>query len=75
MSDVGAGVLVKRRVVPEDVIALSVYPFACFGLFSVCFFLLVFGNLRRKYAASITTQDRQGIDFGMQVTVKPLRTG
>ena len=30
MSDVGAGVLAKRRVVPEDVIALSVFPFACF---------------------------------------------
>ena len=30
MSDVGAGVLAKRRVVIEDVIALSVFPFACF---------------------------------------------
>lgn len=28
MSDVGAGVLAKRRVVPEDVIALLVFPFA-----------------------------------------------
>ena len=33
MSDVGAGVLAKRRVVPEDVIALSVFPFVCFGWF------------------------------------------
>lgn len=33
MSDVGAGVLAKRRVVPEDVIALSVFPLACFGWF------------------------------------------
>ena len=33
MSDVGAGVLAERRVVPEDVIALSVFPFACFGWF------------------------------------------
>ena len=30
MSDVGVGVLAKRRVVPEDVITLSVFPFACF---------------------------------------------
>ena len=33
VSDVGAGVLAKRRAVPEDVIALSVFPFACFGWF------------------------------------------
>ena len=33
MSDVGAGILAKRRVVPEDVIAFSVFPFACFGWF------------------------------------------
>ena len=33
VSDVGAGVLAKRRVVPEDVTALSVFPFACFGWF------------------------------------------
>ena len=33
MSDVGAGVLAKRRVVQEDIIALSVFPFACFGWF------------------------------------------
>ena len=33
MSDVGAGVLAERRVVPEDVIALWV--------FSVCLFWLV----------------------------------
>ena len=31
MSDVGAGVLAKWGVVPEDVITLSVFPFACFG--------------------------------------------
>ena len=30
VSDVGVGVFAKRRVVPEDVIALSVFPFACF---------------------------------------------
>ena len=33
MSDVGAGVLAERRVVPKDVIALSVFSFACFGWF------------------------------------------
>ena len=33
VSDVGAGVLAERRVVPEDVIALSVFLFACFGWF------------------------------------------
>ena len=35
MSDIGAGVLAERRVVPEDVITLSVFPFACF-----CWFVL-----------------------------------
>ena len=35
MSDVGSGVLAKRKVVhvPEDVVALSIFPFACFGWF------------------------------------------
>ena len=33
MSDVGACVLAKRRVVPEDVVTLSVSPFACVGWF------------------------------------------
>ena len=33
MPDVGAGALAKRRVVPDDVIALSVFPFLCFGWF------------------------------------------
>ena len=33
MSDVGIGVFTKTRVVPEDVVALSVFPFACFGWF------------------------------------------
>ena len=33
MSDVGAGVLAKRGVVPKDVVALSVFPFVCFGWF------------------------------------------
>ena len=33
MSDVGAGVLAKRGVVPENVIVLSVSPFVCFGWF------------------------------------------
>ena len=31
MSDIGASVLAKRGVVPEDVIALPVSSFACFG--------------------------------------------
>ena len=31
MSDVCTGVFAKGRVVPEDVIALSVFTFACFG--------------------------------------------
>ena len=35
MSDVGTGVLAKRRVVPEDVAAVSVFPFACFGWFAL----------------------------------------
>ena len=33
MSDVGAGALAKRRVVPEYVIVRSVFPFTCFGWF------------------------------------------
>ena len=33
MSDVCTGVFAKRRVVPEDVVALSVFTFACFGWF------------------------------------------
>ena len=33
VSDVSTGVLAKRRVVPEDVIAWLVFPFACFGWF------------------------------------------
>ena len=33
MSDVGTGVLAERRVVPEDVVVLSVFTFACFGWF------------------------------------------
>ena len=33
MSDVGTGIFAKGRVVPEDVVALSVFPFACFGWF------------------------------------------
>ena len=33
MSDVCTGVFAKRKVVPEDVIALSVFTFACFGWF------------------------------------------
>ena len=27
----GTGVFTKRRVVPEDVVTLSVFPFTCFG--------------------------------------------
>ena len=33
MSDVCTGVFAKRGVVPEDVVALSVFRFACFGWF------------------------------------------
>ena len=33
MSDVCTGVFAKRGVVPEDVVALSVFTFACFGWF------------------------------------------
>ena len=33
VSDVGTGVFAKRRVVPEDVVALLVFPFPCFGGF------------------------------------------
>ena len=31
VSDVGTGVFAKGRVVPEDVVALSVFTFVCFG--------------------------------------------
>ena len=31
--DVCTGVFAKRRAVPEDVVALSVFTFACFGWF------------------------------------------
>ena len=33
MSDVVTSVFAKGRVVPEDVVALSVFTFACFGWF------------------------------------------
>ena len=33
MSDVCTGVFAKGRVVPEDVVALSVFAFACFSWF------------------------------------------
>ena len=33
MSDVCTGVFAKWGVVPEDVVALSVFAFACFGWF------------------------------------------
>ena len=33
MSDVCTDIFAKRRVVPEDVVALSVFTFACFGWF------------------------------------------
>ena len=33
MSDVGTGVFTKRRFLPEDVVGLSVFRFACFGWF------------------------------------------
>ena len=33
VSDVCTGVFAKRGVVPEDVVALSVFTFACFGWF------------------------------------------
>ena len=33
MSNVDTSVLAKRRVAPEDAVALSVFPFACFGWF------------------------------------------
>ena len=33
MSDVCTGVFAKGTVVPEDVVALSVFAFACFGWF------------------------------------------
>ena len=33
MSDVCTGVFAKLRVVPEDVVALPVFTFACFGWF------------------------------------------
>ena len=32
-SNVGTGVFAKRRVVPEDIVALSVFPFAFFSWF------------------------------------------
>ena len=33
MPNVSTGVLAKGRVVPEDVVALSVFTFGCFGWF------------------------------------------
>ena len=33
MSDVGTGVFAKGRVIPEDVVALSVFTFVFFGWF------------------------------------------
>ena len=33
MSVVCTGIFAKGRVVPEDVVALSVFAFACFGWF------------------------------------------
>ena len=33
MSDVCTGVFAKGRVLPEDVVALSLFAFACFGWF------------------------------------------
>ena len=33
MSDVCTGVFAKGKVVPEDVVALLVFAFACFGWF------------------------------------------
>ena len=33
MSDVCTGVFAKGRVVPEDVVVLPVFAFACFGWF------------------------------------------
>ena len=33
MSDVDTGVLAKTRVLPEDIVALLVFSFACFGWF------------------------------------------
>ena len=35
MSDVGTGVFAKGTVVPEDVVALSVFSLACFGWFAL----------------------------------------
>ena len=32
MSDVGTGIFAKGRVVPEDVVALSAFPFAYYRL-------------------------------------------
>ena len=33
MSNVGTGIFAKGRAVPEDVVALSVFTFPCFGCF------------------------------------------
>ena len=45
MSDVCTGVFAKRRVVPEDVVALSVFTFACFGWFVL--FVTSYGRFKK----------------------------
>ena len=46
MPDVGAGALAKRRIIPDDVIALSVFPFLCFG-----WFILQCVNIHRNFVS------------------------
>ena len=49
MSDVCTGVFAKRRVVPEDVVALSVFAFACLYIYIYIYinFCLLGGGLFR----------------------------
>jgi len=65
VPDVGAGAFAKRRIVLDDVIALSVFPFLCFGWFIlqcvvVSFFVecfLVWGG-RAAWSKDALSDDR-----------------
>ena len=50
MSDVGTGIFAKGRVVPEDVVALSVFSFACFGW---CFLVKKLFACLQVFASSV----------------------
>ena len=62
MSDVCTGVFAKRGVVPEDVVALSVFTFACFGWFvlqGACFGWFVLQGVVDTTTPCSTNQPKQ----------------